>query len=346
MKGTNRFLGAIVVLVIVLAVGVTVSPGWAQKARPPKPPDPPPTLPDPAIAYTIWYHASTAGDRQDLFVANADGTNKKTLISQNGVHCTLPDWSPDGKKLVFVDDASGSWAINIINVDGTGQQRIFSLYDSVGSPAWSPVPLGDEQNKQYKIAFYDKGLNPDGSRRANNDIFLINVDGSGFQQLTDTPEINECIFAPTIAWSNDGRFLAIPMYDHVLIYQVDWNGEKFVATSCGTILNDLGIEISDIDWANTQYKLVVEGGWFDLWIADLTLFPDPEAPSVIVSRLFQLTNTPDIREEGPSWSPDDLQIVYDRGGIWVINVDGTGAHEIIPPVRRADLDHPKWRRNL
>jgi len=333
------------ILGLVTAVLMTGAPGWAQKVtgKPVKPPEPPPTPADPAIAYTVWYPSSTAGDHKDLFVVNADGTNKQTLVSLKGVHNHLPDWSPDGTQLVFVDNALGYSAINIINVDGTGQHRIF--VPNYGGPvAWSPVPLGDDQSKQYKIAFIDRGRNPDGSLRTDNDVFLINVDGSGLQQLTDTPLINECTFGPTMAWSYDGQYLAVPMYDHVLIYKIDWDGEKFTAISFGTILNDLGIEISDLDWANTQYKLVVEGGWFDLWIVELV--PDPEHLLMTVSWVSQLTDTDDIREQGPSWSPDDSQIVYDRGGIWIINIDGTGAHEIIPPVRRADQDHPQWRRNL
>jgi len=333
MKGKIRFLGLVMVLVLFVAVFLVSALSWAQKV---KPPTPPPTAPNPAIVYTAWYGSP---DHKDLMLVNADGSNKRVLVSKKGVHNNWPDWSPDGKQLVFTTDESGPPTIDSINVDGTGLKRIVEL-NSWGPVAWSPVPLRDGQ---FKIAFADRARLPDGSLREDNDLFLVNLDGTGIQRLTDTPNVNESPFGGYcgITWSPDANYIAAAAYDDVVIYRIDYDGIKFTATSLGGIIGTLGIEIMEIDWANTQNKLAICASWYDLWTVDVF---NP-------ANIFRLTNTPKIYEHGPSWSPDDSQIVFvngpgTAGGISVMNVDGTGARQIVTPQRGVQLEGPQWRRNL
>jgi Tol biopolymer transport system component len=331
MRGKIRFLGLVMILVLFVAVFLVSALSWAQK----KPPTPPPPPADPAIAYSAWYGSP---DHKDLMVVNADGSNKRALVSKKGVHNNWPDWSPDGKQLVFTDNELGPTAINIINVDGTAQKRIVEFNYSWGPVAWSPVPLPDGQ---YKIAFIDKARLPDGTLREDNDLFLVNLDGTSIQQLTDTPNVNESPFgACAITWSPDANYIAAAAYDNVVIYRIDYDGIKFTATSLGGIIGTLGIEIMEIDWANTQNKLVICASWYDLWTVDVF---NP-------TNVFRLTNTPKFYEHGPSWSPDDSQIVFvngpgTAGGISVMNFDGTGARQIVAPQRGVQLELPQWRRN-
>ena len=333
MKGKIRFLGLVMVLVLFVAVFLVSALSWAQKV---KPPTPPPTAPNPAIVYTAWYGSP---DHKDLMLVNADGSNKRVLVSKKGVHNNWPDWSPDGKQLVFTTDESGPPTIDSINVDGTGLKRIVEL-NSWGPVAWSPVPLRDGQ---FKIAFADRARLPDGSLREDNDLFLVNLDGTGIQRLTDTPNVNESPFGGYcgITWSPDANYIAAAAYDDVVIYRIDYDGIKFTATSLGGIIGTLGIEIMEIDWANTQNKLAICASWYDLWTVDVF---NP-------ANIFRLTNTPKIYEHGPSWSPDDSQIVFvngpgTAGGISVMNFDGTGARQIVAPQRGVQLELPQWRRNL
>jgi Tol biopolymer transport system component len=69
----------------------------------------------------------------------------------------------------------------------------------------------------------------------------------------------------------------------------------------------------------------------DIW----TMNPDG-------SNQVDITNTPTAHEDAPSWSADGKQIAYARSvttqylgsplsGIWVMNADGTGQHEVLPP---------------
>jgi Tol biopolymer transport system component len=313
--------------------------GWAQKSKPQPPPTP---RPDPAIVYSAGWDYSV------LTLVNADGSNKKVITPQvKGVYNTGPDWSPDGEQIVFVDNALGPTAINIINVDGTGQKRILQLRNSWGPVAWSPVPLGDGQ---YKIAFCHKALLPDGSLKEDNDLFLVNLDGSAEVQLTDTPDIDEGYWSDgQIAWSPLGNMIAVTTPDDVIVYRIDYVDGRFTATSLGGIQRVPGspianaLEIFDVDWANTQNMVVVatsspETATYDLWLVDV-LNP---------ANVFRVTSTPLNYERECSWSPTDAQIAYIQGpssGIWVINADGTGAKQIVAPVKRVDYKRPQWRRN-
>jgi hypothetical protein len=91
-------------LAIVLFLG---APGWAQKKRP----SPPPPPADPAIAFSALYK-----NHSDLMVMNADGSNQRAVVSKMMVYNDWPDWSPDGKQLVFTrydcNIPGGSWHLH------------------------------------------------------------------------------------------------------------------------------------------------------------------------------------------------------------------------------------------
>ena len=61
---------------------------------------------------------------------NADGSNAKRL-TENGNNDGLPTWSPDGKSIAYVSDQGGSWAVWVMNADGSNQRKLF---DMKGSP--------------------------------------------------------------------------------------------------------------------------------------------------------------------------------------------------------------------
>ena len=82
------------------------------------------------------------------------------------------NWSPDGRKIVFVSDRDGNLEIYVMNADGSGQRNLTRHpgYDS--DPEWSP--------DGRKIAFATK-------REGNFEIYVMNADGSGQHNLTRNP---------------------------------------------------------------------------------------------------------------------------------------------------------------
>lgn len=49
-----------------------------------------------------------------------------------------PDWSPDGRRLLFYSDRDGNWEIYMINIDGTGLTRLTHDDAEDKWPAWRP----------------------------------------------------------------------------------------------------------------------------------------------------------------------------------------------------------------
>lgn len=146
--GSTVLLGLLTVLLV-----ISVS-GWAQKGKPQ-----PPSPPDPAIAYVSRGNG--------LVVMNADGSNLRTVINERGIHPVQPDWSPDGRQLVFEEVASGLY---VINVDGTGLTMIPNTgSDFMMDPAWAPLPFGSDR---LEIAYRSANdhLSGESQRNANREL--------------------------------------------------------------------------------------------------------------------------------------------------------------------------------
>jgi Tol biopolymer transport system component len=132
----------------------------------------------------------------ELFVMNVNGTGLTQLTSSvGGLGVVNPQISWNGLKIVFASDrdlvsggnADGNYEIFTINVDGTGLTQLtnttggrvnFGFQGNTG-PCFDP--------KAQKIVFSsDRDLVPGGNSDGNNDLFVMNTDGSGLAQLTAT----------------------------------------------------------------------------------------------------------------------------------------------------------------
>ena len=293
---------------------------------------------DPAIAFTT-------SDYRSLMVMNADGTNQKVLLTASkkaNVSFGAPNWSPDGTQLVFGSNVQGL-GVYIINKDGTGLHKVIAVNDWFFNDAvWSPAPAADGL---WKIAFADTFPGQCGWA---HDLFLVNLDGSGLINLTNSPCLEE--FYPT--WDhyamrlagqssifNDSTTMHLYKYDLALVNGVVGITSTVDLTGTGPLQNS---KIFRPDWAKTQDKIVLEARLLSdinnsaLWEVSLA---DPANP-------VELTATYGISALRPSWSPDDSKIVFQRNSfsakfhMYVINADGSGLVDLGVPG-----SSPDWRRN-
>jgi eukaryotic-like serine/threonine-protein kinase len=106
-------------------------------------------------------------------------------------HEAGPQFSPDGKRIVFHSDRTGSLEIWVCDADGRNLLQLTSISGGhiTGTPRWSP------DNRQ--IVFDSQA---GGQAGGQYDIFVIAVDGGAPRRVTDDPSDDA-----VPSWSADGR---------------------------------------------------------------------------------------------------------------------------------------------
>jgi Tol biopolymer transport system component len=133
---------------------------------------------------------------RELFDANVwrlevPGPHGKVSSPEKLISSTRNDWeaqfSPDGTKVVFNSNRTGSSEIWICDSDGSNAQPLTALGNYCGSPSWSP----DGQ----RIAF-------DSLVERQWEIYVISIDGGKPKRLTTNPASDALA-----RWSHDGKWI-------------------------------------------------------------------------------------------------------------------------------------------
>lgn len=229
---------------------------------------------------------ATAHEPWTIWIMRDDGSDP-VCITDGTSEDTMPAWSPDGERLVFVSNRTGNRDIWLMNADGTRQENITTSAADEWTPAWSP----DGES----IAFAS-------NRDGNWELYVARADGSGVQRLTWQSAAD---YGPS--WSPDGSQLAF-------VSERDGNPQVYVVDRDGgglqRLTQDEATSLSP-HWS-PDGSLIAFETYRDGNMEVYTMAPDGSDPR-------NLTNA-DSDEHGPAWSPDGQWITYysNRDGSWDI----------------------------
>jgi TolB protein len=231
-----------------------------------------------------------------------------------------PSFSPDGKRMVYLEWIDGHEQMMVANADGSGARQLTRDAVDHEDPAWSP--------DGGRIAYVHLA----GGAQV---IHVMDVDGTHDLALTD-PAIH--VIHPK--WHPDGRRIAYCTND-------DLDPPR---------KNEAQIQVIDV--ATRQATVLVSGGinTYPAWSPDghrlaLRRFVDGDANSEVFvadadgTHLRNLTNDPAF-DGWPAWSPDGRRIAFasNRGNsnyrIHVMDADGGNVRVVAYTEGRATA--PAW----
>ena len=186
---------------------------------------------DKGVFSTRIAYVTKAGQRYQLWVADADGENAQSALA-SPEPIISPAWSPDGNQLAYVSFESRKPVVYVHNVS-TGKRRLIANFKGSNSaPAWSPdgntlaltlsrdggsqlfflAASGGEPRRLIQSSYIDTEpvFSPDGQsiyfvsdRGGTPQIYRVSASGQGVERVTFAGTYN---ISPAI--SPDGRWLA------------------------------------------------------------------------------------------------------------------------------------------
>lgn len=229
-------------------------------------------------------------------VINPDGSGERVVKQRSQYSFLYPAWSPGGDRIAFVGLGlrSGKWQSLTMRADGSSVKPLTSPSRTQHlPPVWSP--------SGRQIAF---------TRPPSLHVWMMNSDGSGKRQVTQTPNGEKLS-----AWGPDGRIYFEPFesQERTWVVNPDGTGQR------------------------PLYDLATGGGFF-------RFSPNRQRIAFIreLRRFTLIVSKPDFTDQKRlttaigsfGWSPDGKKLVFEKKGgakpqINIINANGTGERRLV-----------------
>ena len=266
----------------------------------------------PKPTHDLIYSRSSAPNVSEIFVLSLDGSGAAPVRVNAGNVSRDPSPSPDGTQLVFAVsqvDLLGQMQndLYIVNRNGLNMRWLTRLPGVEYEPVWSPDGT--------KILF--RGIDMDGV----NDLWTVNVDGTGFTKLTTALPAGVSN-AGQASWSPDGRRIVFTATRNGVQKLWTMNADGSAATQLTT---DAGFDVTPT-WSPDGSRIA-----FTRWDAaapangwDVVIVPVTGGAAVRISLPGD--------QQLPAWSPDGQYIavtgtlIAGQGtqNLYTLRPDGSG----------------------
>lgn len=118
-----------------------------------------------------------------VLIMNADGTNVRQ-VTPGSLNGGMADWSPDGNRIVFASEICGCPESDLYTIKANGKdlQRLTNFLGTgvnAHEPVWAP------NGRQILFTHWDD------LTFSTADLYLVNVDGTGLADVTNTSGVIE-----------------------------------------------------------------------------------------------------------------------------------------------------------
>jgi TolB protein len=250
-----------------------------------------------AFTTRIAYVSSQTGNKE-IYVMDWDGNNPLPLTKNGSINLN-PDFSPDGREVIFTSYKRRNPDLYRRSLSNTAEIPLSRRKGLNITGSWSP--------DGNKIAL---ALSKDGDA----EIYTLDKNGGQPTRLTISPALD---LYPT--WSPDGTQIAFVSdrlgKPQIFVMNVDGSAVRRLTTSGGYNVNPRWSPKGD----KIAYSRMTDGG-FNIF----TIAPDGSSDT-------QLTT--DGNNENPSWSADGRLICFSSkrasgAGVYVMRADGSGQTKV------------------
>jgi Tol biopolymer transport system component len=169
-------------------------------------------------------YASDQGEKFELWLMNADGSDKRQL-THNDFNDWSANWSPDGNELVYVSSEVPYSHIYILDIASGKSTRVLDTPGNEGAPKWSP--------DGSKIIYMN-------DNEGYFNLFTVKPDGTDIVQVTDFGQDDR----PN--WSADGKKIT---FRRQTVFSTMFSGaEIFVSDADGKNPLQLTNNTTGDDW--------------------------------------------------------------------------------------------------
>jgi len=199
--------------------------------------------------------------RGDIVTLPAEKGDPRNITLTTNVHETYPSWSPDGKTIAFISDASGENVLHLNQQDGKGEPRIIKLIGTgfYAYLKWSP--------DSKKISYVDNARN----------LYILDLESNIIKKIDSDDLYSPGAFRNLFGdWSFDSKWIAYSKlietnFRVVYLYSVDQ--QKSFQVTDG--LSDASEPVFDRSGKYLYFFASTDAGpvlnWFDLSSEDMRM---------------------------------------------------------------------------